>query len=142
MTTPHVIRLRDPWDCQPLARGELSAEAAPGVRCTRRFNAPSNLDAEERVWLLCDAVEHRARFTLNGHSLGMVEGPCAQPRIDLTDALLPHNVLEIEVELATDDAPAPAAPSGPLGLPGGIGEVRLEIARHAADWQIEKFDAR
>lgn len=140
MTAPHVIRLRAPWECEPLARGELSAEAAPGVRCSRRFNAPSNLDADERVWLLCDAIEHRARFTLNGHSLGMVEGPQAQPRLDLTDHLQPHNQLVVEIELAVDDV----APTeiGPLGLPGGVGEVRLEIARHAPDWQIEKFDSR
>jgi hypothetical protein len=140
MTAPHVIRLRAPWDCQPLERGALSAEAAPGVRCSRRFNAPSNLDAEERVWLLCDAVEHRARFTINGHSLGMVEGPQAQPRLDITGHLQPHNQLVVEIELAVDDVTPTEI--GPLGLPGGLGEMRLEIARHAPDWQIEKFDPR
>ncbi len=142
MAAPHVIRLRAPWQCEPLPRGSLSVEAAPGVRCTRRFNAPTNLDADERVWLICDEVEHRARFMINGHDLGLVEGPQVQPRLDLTDVLQPHNVLEIEVELAADETAPPAGESGPLGLPGGIGEVRLEIARHAADWQIEKFDRR
>ncbi len=93
-------------------------------------------------WLLCDEVEHRARFTLNGHDLGMVEGPCPQPRLDLTKVLQPHNVLVIEVELAVDETPPPASDSGPLGLPGGIGEVRLEIGKHAPDWKIEKFDPR
>jgi hypothetical protein len=70
----------------------------------------------------------------------MVEGPQAQPRLDITDHLQPHNQLVVEIELAVDDV----APTeiGPLGLPGGVGEVRLEIARHAPDWQIEKFDAR
>jgi hypothetical protein len=142
MTTPHLIRLRGPWQCEPSGRGTLSAEDAPCVRCTRRFNAPTNLDADEHVWLICDEVEHRARFTLNGHDLGMVEGPCPQPRFDLTKVLQPHNVLVIDVELATDEAAPPAAETGPLGLPGGIGEVRLEIGKRAADWKIEKFDPR
>jgi hypothetical protein len=72
----------------------------------------------------------------------MVEGPCPQPRFDLTKVLQPHNVLVIDVELATDEAAPPAAETGPLGLPGGIGEVRLEIGKRAADWKIEKFDPR
>ena len=142
MTPPHIIRLRDPWDCEPIGRQSRELGAPPAVRCTRRFNAPTNLDPDERVWLLCDAVETRAHFELNGHRLGTLEGHHPRPRLDLTDVLQPHNVLAIEIELSPLDEQRGHTAWGPMGLPGGIGEVRLEIARHAPDWQIEKLDNR
>jgi hypothetical protein len=132
MSIPHVIRLRGPWDCEPVARDARPDDSLAAVRCTRRFNAPTNLDALERVWLVCDAVETCARFTLNGRPLGTIDGPRAQPRIDLTVALAPHNVLLIEIDLPADAPPPSGALDASLGLPGGIGEVRLEIAREAS----------
>ena len=142
MTAPHVIRLRDPWQCEPIPREARELGDPPAVRCTRRFNTPTNLDEDERVWLRCDAVDTRARFELNGHSLGTIDGHRPQPRLDLTDHLQPRNLLVIEVELSDDDQARGHTAYGPLGLPGGVGDVRLEIARHVADWQIERFDER
>ena len=143
MTHPHVIRLRDPWQCEPV-RAELprAPDDPQLVRCTRQFNAPTNLDPQARVWLVRDAVDFRASFDLNDHHLGTIEGRRPQPRIDITDALRPHNRLVIEIELAPD-APLPGPGARfPLGLPGGIGGVHLEIARHVADWKIDKLDQR
>jgi hypothetical protein len=137
---PHVIRLRGPWECVPVARD--APDAAAAVRCTRRFNAPTNLDSDERVWLVCDAVETRAAFALNDRRLGTIEGHRAQPRIDITDELRPTNVLAIEVELASGAPPPVAGYDESHGLPGGIGQVRLEIGRHAPDWKIENLDER
>ncbi|MGD9724079.1 MAG: hypothetical protein AB7O59_22690 [Pirellulales bacterium] len=142
MTTPHLIRLRAPWECRVVPRDERGADDPPAVHCTRHFNAPTNLDADERVWLVCDAVDFQARFALNGHRLGTIEGHCPQPRLDLTEKLRPHNVLAIEIELAPDGAPPEHVEYGPRGLPGGIGEVWLEIARHVTDWKIETLDPR
>src|SRR5262245_97069 len=63
---PHRIRLRGPWECQPLApdgppprRVTLPCRWADGglgdfrgpVRFRRRFGYPGRLDAHERVWL-------------------------------------------------------------------------------------------
>jgi hypothetical protein len=142
MTLPHIIRLRHPWECERVARETREPVGEPAVRCTRRFNAPTNLDVQQRVWLVCDALDTRAHFELNGRSLGTIEGHCPQPRIDLTDVLQPHNVLVIEIELSADDQQRGHAAPGPWGLPGGLGEVRLEIARHAPDWRIDELDDR
>jgi hypothetical protein len=94
------------------------------------------------VWLVCDAVETRAAFALNGHPLGVVEGHRAQPRIDITESLQERNVLSIEVDLAADEPRPGERYDDARGLPGGIGQVRLEIARHVPDWSIEELDSR
>ena len=98
----HAIRLRGPWDCQPLARVTLLADgslredrsalpsggtavlpddwaAALGadfrglVRFTRRFAQPTGLTAATRVWLAIDDVDWQARLALNGHDLGCIQ---------------------------------------------------------------------
>src|SRR5262245_16328632 len=45
----HTIRLRGPWEYQPLADGKL--------RCDRRFHQPTGLDAASRVWLAITNVD-------------------------------------------------------------------------------------
>ena len=141
MTGGHTIRLRAPWTCEELPHDPANAPLAT-VRCTRPFNTPTNLAADERVWLLCDAVEYRAHFELNGRSLGTIAGHRPQPRINLTESLATHNTLVIEVDLPRDEIAAALAAIDSRGLPGGIGEVRLEIGRHAPDWQIEQLGER
>ena len=64
MPTPHVIRLRGPWDHEPPAVG--------GVRSTHKFNCPTNLDPGERVWLVCEGYQHPFKVALNDQSLGHV----------------------------------------------------------------------
>jgi len=98
---PHSIRLRGPWNYQPLIRflplasgqlrgakenvprggtlelpadwgGVLRCDFQGVVRFTRRFHRPTGLHAASRVWLLVDDVDWRAVVTLNERALGSV----------------------------------------------------------------------
>ena len=98
---PHTIRLRGPWEYQPLARATLLADGSVGrddrdlpaggtivmpgdwgavlgsdfrglVRFTRRFALPTGLDASTRVWLVIEDVDWQGTVVLNGAALGMV----------------------------------------------------------------------
>src|SRR5262249_9777400 len=98
MDQPHAIRLKGPWELEPLAREVPSpaGEARRGVcasagatvevpgdwgsvlgedfrgtaRYTRRFNCPTNLGPQEHVELVFEGVDYEAQVTLNGHDLG------------------------------------------------------------------------
>ena len=129
MPYPHVIRLRGPWEYEPLARFTASADGAPHsstadlppsgrqplpadwdstlgsafrgrVRYRRRFNRPTGLEAAERVWLAIDGVDACGSYALNGQSLGTIAGYALPAASDVTDLLAAANVLEIDVELA------------------------------------------
>jgi beta-galactosidase/beta-glucuronidase len=148
--SPHVIRLRGPWELAPLSNDKASNDEAsdeslapaaaeacrvevPGDWCaalgadfvgtaryTRRFNCPTNLDPHERVWLALDAVDHQARVTLNGQPLGSLTGSLATARFDITAALAPHNTLSVDVSLPSALF-ADATVRGPrAGHPGGL----------------------
>jgi beta-galactosidase/beta-glucuronidase len=150
MPNPHVIRLRGPWDIQPLARfiagpdgrmAESAADLPPAGRLTmpadwsalfgrdycgrarhvRRFNRPTGLTEQSRVWLVLDGAQDHAAVTLNGHRLGSVDGPAENVPFDVTALLLDHNQLVVDVEFASH---LPEAPDQCGGL---VGEVRLEI---------------
>jgi beta-galactosidase/beta-glucuronidase len=126
--SPHVIRLRGPWDYEPLQRLELAADGAvqtadeplpaPGritipadwgqtlgtdfrgrVRFVRRFGQPTNLGASERVWLVCEGVDLRGEASLNGRPLGELQGWRTVARFDVTTQLELRNELAIVVEL-------------------------------------------
>ena len=131
---PHRIRLRGPWDCEPLtvAGGSLLtlpkpcritmpcrwAESALAgfqgrVRFRRRFGYPGRIDAHERVWLTFGGASDRAAITLNGVSLGEQVVADVPFEYEVTALLRDRNELLIEVEGGTD---------------GGLwGEVALEV---------------
>jgi hypothetical protein len=128
---PHRIRLRGPWECEPLARvdgGPLPPPCRvtmpcrwgaplPGftgrVRFRRRFGYPGRIDAYERVWLTFGGVEGSAEAWLNGERLGRHEGP-GPFAFEVTHLLGARNELTVEVEAAGGD--------------GGLwGEVALEV---------------
>jgi len=96
---PHVIRLRGPWDYEPLARfvtradeiaivtnddmppsgiielpadwgGALGADFQGTVRFTRRFHRPTGLEANSHVSLVIDDVDWQAEVSLNDRLLG------------------------------------------------------------------------
>ncbi len=167
----HVIRLRGPWELQPLERdvpaggdgmqhleekgsGVISEKTpdpfvvrpssyrvtVPGdwreslgsdfcgrARYQRRFNRPTNLEADERVWLVLEAVDHQADVALNGHALGTMRD--LQPaRFDITATLEPSNQLTVDVSLPAAVFADPTLRRDRASQPGGlIGEVRLEI---------------
>jgi len=95
----HSIRLRGPWEYQPLARYQLLPDGClqkvtndlpPGgtldlpadwgpalgqdfqgiVRFSRRFHCPTGLDAHSRVWLVLEDVDASASIDLNDRFLG------------------------------------------------------------------------
>jgi hypothetical protein len=153
----HIIRLRGPWDYEPLmrvridgagVRHESSESLPPGgrvhlpadwgetlgadfrgrVRYRRRFGLPTNLGPEETVWLVVEGVDYFGWLMLNGTELGkMAGGQIAE--FETTRLLAPRNLLEYDVELPSYESPGASPPRpGREQLPGGpIGEVDLEI---------------
>ncbi len=138
MPYPHRIRLRGPWECEPLARagGENPLPApqrmalpcrwgegglagfAGRVRFVRRFGYPGHIDPFERVWLTFAAVEGAAEVSLNGRFLGHHDGAAGPFEYEVTPLLQPRNHLVVDVEGLTDR--------------GGLwGEVTLEVRRTA-----------
>src|SRR5947209_8061277 len=129
---PHRIRLRGPWECEPLARHGGGPLPPPGrmtmpcrwadgglpdfagrVRFRRRFGYPGRIDAYERVWLTFAGVGGAAEVRLNGQPLGRHEGP-GPFEFEVTPLLQARNELTVEVD----------APAGDGGL---WGEVALEV---------------
>src|SRR6266545_311884 len=103
MEYPHRIRLRGPWECEPLSRlvrlADGSAQVVEGalpsprrmvlpcrwaegglldfagrVRFLRRFGYPGQIDSYERVWLTFAGVEGVAEVRLNDQFLGRHDG--------------------------------------------------------------------
>lgn len=132
---PHRIRLRGPWECEPLARaGGDNAPLPPPLRMTipcswkegglvsfagrvrfrRRFGYPGRLDAHERVWLTFAGVEGPAEVRLNDTPLGKGGADRLPFAFEVTALLRERNELVVDVESASEH--------------GGIcGEVALEV---------------
>jgi hypothetical protein len=129
---PHRIRLRGPWECEPLARAAGDARPLPPprrmtmpcrwadggladfrgrVRFRRRFRYPGRIDAHERVWLTIGPASGRLRIALNGTPLGQQDnGGC---EFEVTSLLRERNELSIEAD---------------GGETGGLwGEIALEV---------------
>jgi beta-galactosidase/beta-glucuronidase len=160
MSDAHTIRLRGPWQFQPLFRWlrddagqvrQVTDDLPPGgktpvpgdwtdalgkdflgcVRYTRHFHCPTNIESHERVWLVCEGVDHVAAFSLNGNPLFSSTGAESPAAHDITAHLQPHNVLTVDVSVPPDGlAATPVRPPARQDKGGGlIGEVRLEIRR-------------
>jgi hypothetical protein len=153
----HVIRLRGPWNYQPVARwvrsteGEwqLMTDALPGggsvplpgdwssalgenfsgsVLFTRAFRCPESLASAARVWLTIEEVEWQATTKLNGQALGNVVGDLL--REDAQDQTCPAR-FDITKLLQPSNLLAITVTSRPQmtdeGQLGYLGLVRLEI---------------
>ncbi|MCI0459802.1 MAG: hypothetical protein L0Z62_22865 [Gemmataceae bacterium] len=145
MEYPHRIRLRGPWECEPLAlvlpdggvepvggplppprRMNLPCRWAEGglpdfagrVRFVRRFGYPGQIDSFERVWLTFAGVEGTAEVRLNAEFLGRHDGAAGPFEHEVTALLQTRNLLAVEVEELT-------------GRGGLWGEVALEVRRTA-----------
>jgi hypothetical protein len=98
--TPHRIRLGPPWQ---------TSATDSGTRHARKFGRPRTLDANERLWLVCDHVPGPAEVHLNGSLAGTAEA--GEPfAADITSLLQPRN--EVVFAVAAD---------------GALGNVALEV---------------
>jgi beta-galactosidase/beta-glucuronidase len=124
----HAIRLRGPWEYEPLARTfvaadgtrregtdelppsgrvhlpadwgvKLGADFRGRVRYVRRFGLPTNLEPHEQVWLVIDGVDYFGMVSLNGKPLGEMVGYQEAREFDVGDLLADRNLLTLEVEL-------------------------------------------
>jgi hypothetical protein len=148
----HTIRLRGPWELEPVQRfvlrpdgcyklledglpaagrmkmpadwsGLLGADFLGRVRYRRTFQKPTGLESGERVWLVVEGPRSRAVVELNRKRLGD-----AGERFDVTGLLENYNRLEILVEHPAVDASGAPVDDNATGETGGlVGEVRLEI---------------
>jgi beta-galactosidase/beta-glucuronidase len=138
MPDMHVIRLRGPWEFEPLARVMIVADGTrhestddrlpPGrvrlpadwsatlghefrgrVRYTRRFGLPTNLEPHEQVWLVVEGVDYFGTLSLNGQSLGEVVGYQKPKEFDVRGLLADRNHLTLDIELPQCDAAAATA---------------------------------
>lgn len=153
----HTIRLRGPWNVEPVARFVLQTDGTyrserknlpPAVKMTmpadwsaafgadflgrlrysRKFQKPSGLGSGERVFLVVEGGRTRALVELNGKRLGEGFTWGQGVRHDITEDLEGSNILEIVVEHPALDAAGVGNDDGSNRLPGGLlGEVRLEI---------------
>jgi hypothetical protein len=132
---PHRIRLRGPWEYEPLARLSPTTEPLPSagrmtlpcrwdegglkdfagrVRFVRRFGQPRQIDPHEHVWLTFGGVDGTADIWLNGQSLGRHEDTAGPFEFEATELLRVRNELRVEVEAGH--------------VRGGLwGEVALEV---------------
>ena len=149
-----MIRLRGPWDYEVLSRAVPRAESAAArlplagrvtmptdwgrslgadfrgrVRYLRRFNGPSGITAQVRVWLVFDSADACAEVTLNDQPLGRVDGPNRRAEFDVTPLLRQHNVITAVVE-----KPPQEPQVGEIQAGGLVGEVRLEFRGPDAGW--------
>lgn len=153
----HIIRLRGPWNVEPVARfvpqadgtyKPVKEELPPIARVTmpadwsatcgadflgrvsyrRIFQKPTGLDDGERVFLVVEPPQSSACITLKKKLVGFVYSGEPAGRFDITDRLEDHNQLEIFVDHPDLDEMRSTV-GDPTLLPCGglVGEVRLEI---------------
>src|SRR5262245_10571115 len=97
----HTIRLRGPWDQEPLQDGQ--------IRWTRCFHRPTGLDPGSRVWLVIEDTAP-AELSLNGRPLRVLENTSVPERVDITALLQDSNKLALTIPSA-----------------GAVGSIRLEM---------------
>ena len=98
---PHQIRLRDPWECEPLS------DSSGRIRFHRRFRWVAALAPHERVWLTFAGADGSAEVTLNGLLLGQQERSGEPFEFEVTSLLRTRNDLNMVVD-----------PRGSAGLHG------------------------
>jgi hypothetical protein len=89
----------------PAAWRDLFGERAGSARFTRRFNRPTNLDPNERVWIVLTDVPEDVRLQVNGRPLAAESRFHGEVAFDATSSLQDHNLLEIEIRHDPTAAP-------------------------------------
>ncbi len=95
------------------------------VRFFRRFGQPTNLESEERVFIVFDGVGGSARVAVNDHILGTMSDSDRPIGFEVTNLLQASNQLVVELDFDVDRADG--APGG-LWAPVAI-EIRSDITR-------------
>ena len=146
----HTIRLRGPWQCQPLARTRRRADGAsqtlsgtlpPPSRVTvpsdwtdypgadfrgrvcyiRNFGRPTGIGPGDRIELVIERIDAFGAAYLNDRLLGTISQGELGLRADVTDRLGPRNRLAVEVELPEcTEASAPLPRGDREARPGGL----------------------
>lgn len=138
----HRMHLKGPWQYAPLRQDAMSSAAtdalSPGrvimpctwqrafgdfrgvVRFLRSFHRPTNLDPDERVFLVCCAVGGEGELQLDDRPVGRLASRETPQEFDITDRLRPDMRLSIDLEFVSPGDT----------FPGGLwGPVLLEIRR-------------
>jgi hypothetical protein len=138
---PHRIRLRGPWECEPIDGPLPRRVIMPGrwldaglegfhgsARFARKFGYPGKIDESEHVWLTCDGCTGCHDVRVNGQLLAAQPGETFA--FEVTSILATRNRLEV---LVRGDSPS-------AGL---WGEVALEIRKDAflSDMMVERRGA-
>jgi hypothetical protein len=152
----HIIRLRGPWQLEPIWRYVLHADgcyrperknlpaaarmtmpadwsAVYGadflgrVQYRRVFHRPTGLDGGARVYLVVECPRSSAMVELNRQRLVHVSSGVAVMRFDITKMMVEDNSLEIIVDHPALDADGKPVDEAVHGPGGLVGEVRLEI---------------
>ncbi|MCI0492617.1 MAG: hypothetical protein L0Z07_06750 [Planctomycetes bacterium] len=149
---PHIIRLRGPWQLEPIARflSRPDGTLLPGlhglpspvratlpanwsilfgheflgrVRYGRTFHLPTGLEPHERVWLVVEPPRSHGIVRLNGLPLGEIRLGDPAGRFEITTLLTPRNAKRW---LLPRPLVAPSLLPLPLGEGRGEGNSRSD----------------
>ena len=110
--TPHIIRLRDPWQWAPAAGTE-------NISASRWFNRPTGLEPNTRVVLVVTSLEELSGVRLNDQALVGQSESGADGEWELGERLEPRNLLQLEFRASDTEQQLRAFLAA--------GNVRLEI---------------
>ncbi len=144
MSEFHTIRLHGPWTARVLScqnGGDPAASESrhhiPSdwddwlgvsfrgrVEYRRRFGLPTQLEPDQDIWLVFEAVDFEASFALNEIELGTMRLGDDPFRVEISSQLQQSNHLKVVIDLPLEvDRGERNSVAGGL-----IGSVRLEIA--------------
>lgn len=87
------------------------------VQFSRVFHQPSNLDANEQVYVVFDGVGGDVVVSVNGVNLGSKSNPSAPFGFDVTPLLRPTNKLVATIDFKVDDGnDQPGGLWAPVGI--------------------------
>ena len=113
--TPHIIRLRDPWQWAPAAGTE-------NISASRWFNRPTGLEPNTRVVLVVGNLEELSGVRLNDQALVGQQRSGPFWKAEVGQRLEPRNQLQLEFR-ASDTGDTEQQLRAFLAA----GNVRLEI---------------
>ncbi len=108
LSRPHIIRLREPWEVAT----QVDSPESVRVTLRRSFHRPTGLDAQSRMVLVIEGLEHVRAVTLNSRQLSCRQSSSGNWRCEVPTDLPTQNALHIEVEVCD---------------PGNLDTIRLKV---------------